>query len=521
MKVVTKDQMEYIDKTTSEVYGFPSIILMENAGIQITKKIIELYPDIINQSKFVTILIGPGNNGGDGLVIARHLFNYGIEPFVVILADEEKFKGDALTNLNIAKNLEMYISITPDDSTYDYQKKKILNSDYIIDAIFGTGLKGKPRDFPSYVINEINEKFKNIIISIDIPSGMTSTINNKSDTMIKATETICVNLPKINMVDYPGKEYIGNLSIVDIGFPSNLLKDKKIKTNLIYKDEAALLLNNRTNYGHKGTFGNVLVIAGSKEFTGASALTSISALKIGAGLVTLASHPKACDTVRNMYPEIICVPLIDDDTDGVSHKIYEENLNILKKFIDKAECIVTGPGISSYSTFKLIKEILSIYRGKVVIDAGVLNFYSKEIDSLKKLTASVVITPHIKEFSRLAKVEIENINNNKIEILRKFCAEYNLYVVLKSAVTVIGDMNENIYFNTTGNNGLGSGGTGDVLAGMIGGLCAQGYSIPQASILSVYLHGLSADLLLEKETTHTITATTLIEYFSRALKEVI
>ncbi len=519
MKVVTREQMEYIDKTTTNEYGIPSIILMENAGISILNKILELYPQIAEPKTTVTILIGAGNNGGDGLVIARQLFNKGIEPFVVILFKEEKFKGDALTNLSIAKNIGIDIAIAPDQSTFDYQKKKILSSDFIIDAIFGTGLSGEPREFESYVINQINTNFKNIVIAVDVPSGITSEIGIKSKTILKANDTITVALPKINTVDYPEKTFVGKQSIVQIGFPQLLLKDKKLKYNLISMEEAALLLNERPADGHKGTFGKVLVIAGSKEYSGAAILTSMAALKSGAGLVLLASVPSVCDSVRSKHPEIICVELVDDDS-NIKGNAFEKNLSTIKKYIDGVDAIVMGPGVNGYSMGKLIREILTIYRGKVVLDAGGINLFTQDTDSLKKISASVVITPHIKEFSRLVKIEVNEIIENKIGICKKFCEEYNLYIVLKSAVTLFADYNENIYFNSSGNSGLATAGSGDVLSGIIGGFCGQGYTIPQASILGVFLHGLTADLIVKEESEHTLTAHQIIDNLYKAIKEV-
>ncbi len=516
MKIVTREQMQKIDKTTIEEYGVPSLILMENAGISILSKIIKLYPEITNPDKFVTILIGPGNNGGDGLVIARQLYNKGAEPFVVLLGVEEKFKGNALTNLKIAKNLELYIAIAPDQSKFDYHKKKILQSDFLIDAVFGTGLKGTPREFQSYVINEVNEKYNGKVIAVDVPSGMTSDTETKSEMILKASDTITVALPKINMVDYPGKHYVGRLHTVNIGFPENLLKNKALKYSLVGIKEASQLLNKRNPAGHKGTFGRLLVIAGSTEYTGASILSAVSGLKAGAGLVTLASVSKVCNSIRGNHPEIICDEMIEDESGNIS----DRNFNKLKAYLDSTDCIIIGPGINSYATFKMLKSLLALYRNKVVIDAGMLNFYAKETDSLRKTTADIVLTPHIKEFGRLVKKDVGEVINNKIELITKFCEEHNVYLVLKSAVTLISDNNGNVYFNTTGNNGLATAGSGDVLTGVIGGLCSQGYSIPQASILGVFLHGLTGDLIAQEQSQHTLTAGQIANNLHKAFQEV-
>lgn len=518
MKILTREQMQNVDKKTIEEYGVPSAILMENAGIRITEKIIELYPDIKNKN--ICVLVGAGNNGGDGLVIARQLYNKGMFPHVYIIGEESKFKGNALTNLNIAKKYGLDISIIPDIPKFDYFKERILKCDFIIDAIFGTGLSGTPREFQSYIINEINESrktAKNILIAVDIPSGMTSDLKIKSKTILKANDTICVALPKINMIDYPEKAYVGRLSIVGIGFPEELTKDKLLKYNLIGIDEASMLINKRKENGHKGTFGRVLVIAGSRHYSGAAVMSAVSSLKAGAGLVTLASVSKVCDAVRGVYPEIMCLEMKEDNTGNIS----DTNLDALEVHIKNSDSIIMGPGVASRNTFKLYKHILGFYRGKVIIDAGGIDMIAHDPDILKHTTASVVITPHLKEFSRIVNKDLSEIITNKIGFCEGFCEEYNVNLVLKSAVTLTTDPNGNMYYNSSGNNGMATAGSGDVLCGIIGGLSAQGYTILQASILGVYLHGLTGDIIASRESKHTLTATQIIGNLHYAFRKVI
>lgn len=515
MKIVTRKQMEHIDKTTIVNYKIPSIILMENAGISIFNKIVKLYPEILNKNKKISILIGPGNNGGDGLVVARLLLRYDNHSVIYLLGKEEKFKGDALTNLLIIKKLNAKIITIENEEAFLNKKKEIFNSDFLIDAIFGTGLKGSPREFHSLIINTTNKEFNNIITSIDVPSGITSDINKKSNTIIKANDTITVELPKINMIDYPGKFFTGRLNVVEIGFPKELTQSKDIKYNLITTKEASQIIKERSPDGHKGTFGRVLVLSGSREFTGAAILTAISALKSGSGLVTLASVPTVCNAMRSMYPEIMCLEMIEDDLGNIS----EENFEKLKKYIDKSDCIITGPGVDSKSTFKLIKKIIKIYNKKMLIDAGAINLISdSSLEIFKNTQSDIIITPHIKEFAKLIKTSVKEVKENKIELSTKFCEDYNITLVLKSAVTLIANNEGNIYFNSSGNNGLGTGGTGDVLSGIIGGFCAQGYTTIDASILGVFLHGLTADIVVKEETEHTLTAKQIVDNLYKAIK---
>ncbi len=540
MKVVCKEEMEQIDRETSEEYLFPSSLLMENAGIAIAQKILELYPELKLHQKTIAILVGPGNNGGDGLVIARYFYTHEIPVHIYIIGKVEKFKGDPLMNLNIATKLAIPITImdtsrewlisnkTPKTSisfatvetVNEWQncKEEILACPFMVDALFGTGLKGEVREQYKEIILDINNSNDNQrkIIAVDVPSGLLSIEDKQNEHIIKADDTITVALPKIGMIDYPGKSFVEKLHIVQIGFPDKLLNHERIKHHLISSEMAKTLLPKREPNSHKGSYGHLLVIGGSNQYTGAAILACQAALRTGCGLVTLASVPYACQTLRNHFPEAINWELPETAKGTISDKAFEELQDNLSMF----QAVVFGPGIGqNQSTARLLQYILTDYQGKILIDADGLNLLSQNISLLKETKASIILTPHIKEMARLTQKNSSDVIENKIALCREFSTNYNVTTVLKSAVTLIAHPDAKLYSNSTGNEGMASGGTGDVLAGMIGAFMCQGLGLLESGILGVYMHGLSGDLAKNKTSSASLIASDLISTLHLAFQE--
>ncbi|MDH4128087.1 MAG: NAD(P)H-hydrate dehydratase [Spirochaetota bacterium] len=515
MKVVTKSEMEYIDRETSNVYKIPSTLLMENAGIAITYKIMEIYPQIVKSTNN-TVIVGPGNNGGDGLVIARQFLTQKIPVQIIIIGNRDKFNGDPLINLEISEKLNIPLKFICSLKEWEMQEQNIFSSFIIIDAIFGTGLKDKVKDLFNNIIQSINKNKLSKVISVDIPSGMLSIEDKQNETIIFADDTITVGLPKIGMVDYPGKSYVGKLHIVNIGFPETLLTDKQIHTNLITLDMVKNILPKRQSNTHKGDFGHVLVIAGSKKYTGAAILTCKSALRSGCGLVTLASVATVCSTLRNQFPEAICMEL-PETNDGY---ISSESFSLISHNLSSYQTVIIGPGLGqSPSTKELLDDLLINYTGKVVIDADGINLLSQNLDLLKKSKCEIILTPHLKEMSRLMNKTINEIKSNKIAYSREFSKKYNIVLCLKSAVTLISDSNGELYYNTTGNEGMSTGGTGDVLTGIIAGLMAQGVGVLESTILGTYIHGLTGDYVKLNSSSQTLIASDIINNLHHAFNK--
>ncbi len=515
MKIVDRYQMENIDRQAQEQYGIPGIVLMENAGIKVADFIVDRYKDILPLFD-IGILVGSGNNGGDGLVVARNLYFRGCSVEIFVIGSREKFKDSPLINLNICEKLGLNIFYVEDEKDFERIKENLYNCYLIVDSIFGTGLKGAVRGIAKTIIKDINNNFTGDIVAIDIPSGLLSTDDEQTGEVLKASATVTMGLPKIKMADYPYKSYLGKLEIAQIGFPKQLLENETIKRELITKEKAKSLLPRRIEYGNKGDFGRVLVIAGSKQYTGAAILAGKSALRTGTGLVFLASVKSVCDVMRSAQSEIINIDL-PSDADGF---IASSSFEIIEPYLSKTDAIVFGPGIGKSEGVKnLLKSLLENYNGKLIIDADGINIISENIEKYFSASkqADVVITPHIKEFSRFIKKEIAEIINNKPNLLLETSSKYGITIVLKSAVTLICGSG-NIYYNTTGNDGMAKGGCGDVLSGLIGGFSTQKESLIESCILSVYIHGFAGDISKKMYTKYFFSPTDLIKNISKAFK---
>ncbi len=520
MKVVNKDEMEEIDRKASSDYGIPSSILMENAGIALAQKVLEIYPNIKDLRTKLIILAGPGNNGGDGLVMARWFHTHHIPVHVYLFSKIESVKGDPLINLNIIQKLSIPHTNIQHINDWNSHKKNIFNHKYIIDSLFGTGLRGEVRGFFQVIIRDINDVHMEKtfdIVSIDIPSGMICLEDHHNEYVISADHTITVALPKINMLDYPEKNSVGHLHVVQIGFPEGLLTNKSIKGNWLTQNIIKSLIPKRPSDSHKGTYGHLLVIAGSKLYTGSAILTCESAIRSGCGLVTLASLPSVCQVMRNRLPEIICKDLTGNNDMYIDDTMMDE----LKSTINNYQGIIFGPGVGqNASTMAFLKELLFIYEGNLLIDADGLNLLSEDNELLHNTKSSVILTPHIKEMSRLTRKDVQEIIQNKISITRHFAKEHQVITVLKSSVTLIVDKDENFYYNSTGNEGMATAGSGDVLSGIIGGFMVQNTGLIESGLLGVYIHGLAGDIAKSKLSSESLTAVDITQSLSKAFRSI-
>ncbi len=513
MKVVTADEMRNIDSQTIKEIGIPGIVLMENAGIGAVHVIIEKFPS----PKFskVSILVGKGNNGGDGLVVARHLINRGYKVNTYILSEADKFSGDALINLQIAQKMNLPMKFILSEEQLEEYKNIISQSDFLIDSIFGTGLKGAVRGFAGNLIEFLNST--NIpIIAIDLPSGLDADYGRIDGACICADLTVTMVLPKRGLLLYPGANFVGELKVADIGIPKSVIEYQQISVNLVQPSFASELLPQRPKDGHKGLFGRVLLVAGSAGLTGASALASQSALRVGAGLVTL-GIPKSLNPIMEVkLTEAMTIPLAETE----DHTLSIRALNKILLLSEKADVVAIGPGLSrNPETTALVKKLCREINIPKVIDADGLNALSEERDILKELSSNTVLTPHPGEMSRLIDKPISEIQSDRINIALDFAKENGVMLVLKGAPTVIATPNGEAYLNTTGNPGLASGGTGDVLTGVIAGFIAQGLSLKDASILGVFIHGLAGDLVAKEKGIAGMIASDIIENLPIAIKQ--
>ena len=531
MKVVTAAQMRQIDKDTIEGIGIPGIVLMETAGSEIVRVIERHYPT----AQCIGVFVGKGNNGGDGLVIARQLAHVGHDVKIFLVSPQCRFTGEARTNLDIAIKLGMQIEevLTQanliDALGYDLSIKRnnvlkgsnsrITCCDLLVDAIFGIGLRGNVKDAIANVINAIND-LPIPILAVDLPSGLDADTGAPLGTCVHADRTVTISLPKRGLLVHPGVELAGKLDIVDIGFPKQVVDAQNIAVNWTTAKDAAGWIPSRSPASYKGSFGRVLVVAGSTGMTGAAALTSEAALRTGAGLVTLAV-PKSLNPIFEVkLSEVMTLPLPETDAGSIAESAV---LQILE-FAEKTKSVLAvGPGLSQHpETVALVHRLVKVNSEQglglqMVVDADGLNALAQTTELISLLGSGAVLTPHPGEMARLTNTSIPTLEADRIRTAEKFANQYGVTLVLKGAPTVTADPNENIWINSTGNPGMATAGMGDVLTGIIAGLAAQNVPSETAAVLGVYLHGLAGDIAAKKLGLHGLIASDVLRAVPKAI----
>ncbi len=509
MKVVSARQMQMIDQRAIGEFGIAGLTLMENAGKKVVEAIRREFEDL--KKKKVDIFAGKGNNGGDGLVVARLLNRERVKARVFLSARKNELTGDARTNLKRA--LEDKLEIV-ELSNLAGLKSAISESDIIVDALLGTGTKGKVKGFLASLIEILNGENKPIV-SIDIPSGLQADKGTVLGVCIKATHTVTLGLPKSGLVFFPGAAYVGKLSIADIGLPRQLLEDEGIALNLITEDEVVTSLPLREAEAHKGSFGHVFVLAGSVGLSGAAALTSLAALRSGAGLVTLGVPRSLNQVMERKLTEVMTKPLPETEEKTLALTAYKE----IEKFSLRADVLALGPGLSvNPKTAELVRKIVRGIERPLVIDADGINALSGHLQVFAGGHSLRVITPHPGEMARLLGISPSEVQQERIGIARKVAAKHKIIVVLKGARTVIASPQEDTYLNPTGNPGMASGGSGDVLTGLIAGLIGQKMKPLEACRTAVYIHGLAGDLAALDRGQMSLIASDLLEKIPGVLK---
>lgn len=512
MLIVTPAQMGLIDKTTIEETGIPGIVLMENAAINVVREIVEKLKKVKSRNFFV--FAGKGNNGGDAFAVARHLYNMGAGVSVYLTADKNKIKGNAKTNLDILVNMGIKLFELSGKDELKELNNRIGESDAVIDGIFGTGLKGAVRGIAVEVIDIINRK-KKFTLSIDIPSGVNGGTGEVEGTCIKADKTVTFGLPKFGLILHPGCEYTGELVVADIGFPEKVIEKFDINTMHIDEKYAARLIPERRRKSNKGDYGKILVISGSKGMTGAGCLTAGAALRSGAGLVYLAVPASLVPIYGGNIMEAVVIPLEDTNRGSLS----KQCLGRLDDCIKKADVAAVGPGLSTDTDIKdIVFHVIDNIDVPAVFDADALNAISSNPSVLGKLENDAVLTPHPGEMARLMGTSIEKVQSDRVGAAEEFAKKWNVYVVLKGSVTVIAYPDGKIFLNTTGNSGMATGGSGDVLTGIIAALMGQGLNAGDAATAGVYLHGLAGDRSADIKGEHSIIAGDLIKQLPNAFK---
>ncbi|MDF1578533.1 MAG: NAD(P)H-hydrate dehydratase [Desulfobulbales bacterium] len=492
MKLAYAEQMRQLDNETIETCGIPDLVLMENAGIGAVQAIMEMYGEL--EGRTVMIAAGRGNNGGDGLVIARQVLQRGGIPFVFLLAEPAKIKGGAAVNLKIVENLDIPIYTVTSVKRLGSLENFLPQSDLIIDAILGIGLTRPVKGYLAEAIALINRAAAPVV-SVDISSGLDSDRGVPLGICIKADLTVTCGLAKPGHFTGIGPEMTGALVVVDIGIPPRIIAAMDLRIEVLENQSVGCLVPERPPVSHKGTFGHLAVLAGSRGKTGAALLCARAALRSGSGLVTICSPNNLCGVFETALAEAMTLPLPASDNGYAT----DNDLQLLKKFLADKQALVVGPGLGdNKATGRLVAELYRKLPLPMVVDADALNLLAGKAAWLKNPAGPRILTPHPGEMGRLTGKSCRKIQENRLETAREFAVTHQVFLVLKGAATIIADPTGRAAINSTGNPILASGGSGDVLAGLIGSLLAQGLAPWDAARLAVYVHGLAADRLAEE-----------------------
>ncbi len=512
VKVLTSKEMKEIDRKTIEEIGIPGPVLMENAGLQIVRVIRAIFPR--PERERIVIVAGKGNNGGDGLVVARHLFNGGAKPHVMLLAAHEEVRGDAAINLKIAKAIGVSIKEIWSQKDWKRQKKLLQEATIIIDAIFGTGLAKAADGLYARAIDDINKSgaFK---LAVDIPSGLSSDTFEIIGPAVRADLTVTLAAPKIAHIFPPAEEMVGDFIVADISVPRHLFEDANLKLELVEKAGLLPAFKKRKSDTHKGTYGHLFIISGSLGKTGAATMAAKAALKTGAGLVTVGTPASCLPIVARSMVELMTESLEETKEKTISAEALPRALNLIRG----KDALLIGPGISTNeSTAEFLWKLIPKIKLPLVIDADGLNILALKRELLKSLPRPAILTPHPGEFARLLGLSIAEVLAKKLELVPAFTQKYGVYLVLKGYRTLVADPEGRIFINPTGNPGMATGGSGDVLSGMIASMIMQQRDPLQAALAAVYIHGLSGDLAAQKIGERALVAGDLIRFLPQALK---
>lgn len=502
MKILTAAQIREIDRLSTEEYGIPSVLLMENAGMRVMEALEERFEDL--DSLTIAILCGKGNNGGDGFVVARQLLQKGCYPFVFFLGDSKDVQGDALVNMKILEGMGAPPTIIATEEDWMQERLEIVDADIVVDAIFGTGLTKPVDGLHRRVIESLEEEFLNAtIVSIDVPSGLPADSAHPLGPAVHADVTVTFTALKPCLVLPPNHKHAGDVIVADIGNPDELLEDDQFQLNLITFDSFPSAHHRRLENSNKGDYGKVLVIGGSHGKAGAAAMAGQAALRSGAGLVTVATTESALPMVAMTMPELMTEPLQEP----------------IEKLMEGKTILAIGPGLGTHPDTKaLVRAVVRNAKIPVVVDADGLNAFAGVADELAN---GIVITPHPGEMARLIGKDVEHVQMYRLDVAREFATSHNVYVVLKGFRSVIATPDGAVFINPTGNPGMATAGAGDILTGMIAGILGQEHlgSFIERLCLAVYLHGLAGDLCAEEIGEEAMVATDILQFLGGAWKE--
>jgi NAD(P)H-hydrate epimerase len=511
MNIVTAAEMREIDRITSERFGVPSLTLMENAGTAVAEFVVTHYPT----AERIGVICGKGNNGGDGFVAARKLQEWGRKVHLLLLADPGELHGDAAEMFEKI-SMKPVLAETGDDLRGE-AARPVFDAQVLVDAVLGTGFRPPVNGLYAEAVAALNASSVPIV-AVDIPSGADADVMGEQvGAVARADAIVTFTAPRPAHVF--GRLTRGPIVVAPIGSPEEAIVSS-LQLNVIASREVAPLIGTRAPAANKGNFGHVLVIGGSVGKAGAAAMAGMSALRAGAGLATVATPKSVLPTVAGFHPEVMTEPL--EETDAGSISLHAMDHSRLDRLVEGKTVLAVGPGISRHpDTAQVVRTMVQKYKTPIVLDADGLNAFEGHVRELKGKARTLVITPHPGEMARLTGLSTTEIQRDRIGEARNFALQHAVIVVLKGHRTLVAHPDGVVWVNTTGNPGMATGGTGDILTGMMAGLMAQNPDrVIEAVTAAVHLHGLAGDVACEATGEQALVATDLVKALPEAMRRV-
>ncbi|HTX18588.1 MAG TPA: NAD(P)H-hydrate dehydratase [Bacteroidota bacterium] len=509
--VVSVEQMRRIDELATRRCGIPSVLLMEQAGRSVVDELVRRYGSL--EGVPMLVVAGKGNNGGDGYVAARHALRCGADVTLLLVSAIGELKGDAKTNFEILRGLrDKRLEIKTSLRAVTYPRK---NYRFIVDALFGTSFHGDVKGNPRKVIDWINAQSDATVVAVDIPSGLDAESGRSGKTAVSADLTVTMAFPKPGLFVDHGPVLSGSVVVADIHIPRFLAEEKQVRVHLVEREDVSRTLPARPKNAHKHSVGKVFVLAGSKGLTGAALMSSLAAMKAGAGAVALGVPSSAFSAVSRRTMEVMPLELPSTSAGSVAATA----LSLIEERMEWADISLIGPGLSrNAETQKLVGAILERATKTLVVDADALQAFASGLRRTKVVRRGrLVLTPHLGEFSRMISRSAKEIEGAKLKLARAYAKDSGAVLVLKGAPTLVVDPSGEVFVNSTGNPGMATAGSGDVLGGIIAALAGQGNAPLQAAINGVYVHGLAGDLARDERGEMGMLAGDILEHVPMAL----
>jgi hydroxyethylthiazole kinase-like uncharacterized protein yjeF len=512
VKAVTGAEMRALDRRATDEFGIPSLLLMEHAALRVTEQAEAMLRE--RGGRRVLVIAGKGNNGGDGLAAARMLAGRGFDLSVLLVADPDALQGDARTNLEMVRRLGISLS--------RWAHGCLPPADLILDALLGTGVRGAPTGDAAAAIEAMNAAGGSgpsaaPILAVDLPSGLNADTGRAPGPCVQAARTVTFALPKRGLLLYPGRRLAGELVVGDIGIPQRLLENESLLCEAITPESAARRLPQRPPDGHKGTFGRAFLLAGSAGMTGAAALSSAAALRVGAGLVTLGVPASLNPILEVKLTEAMTLPLPETETAAHTIDAWEQ----VTARVAEADAVAVGPGMGRHPrTRALVLRVLAERRRPLVVDADGLNAVADAEGAVAwAAPEQVLLTPHPGEMARLLGTKTYEVESNRLATAEQAARQFGCVVILKGAGTVVAVPDGRSWIGPAGTAALATGGTGDVLTGVLTGLLAQGVAPVDAAIAGVYVHARAGERLAATVGAAGVIAGDLLRELPRVLRE--